>query len=180
MTLVELVVALAIMSVLGVLSYRALTSASASQLRLSAQVSRWEALSRALGRIETEASAMVAAPLDIANQRRSVRLQYSEEQGDSELSFLRLDEDRGVRRVGFRRRGERLEWVLWDGRESAPLQVEPLLDGVRTMRWAFYDRGQRVERWPDDPAHRIRVPDGLVLILDVDGVGSVQRLFAVH
>jgi hypothetical protein len=62
---------------------------------------------------------------------------------------LRLDEARGVRRVGYRLVDGRLDWLRWSGRDAfgEPL-VEPLLGNVRNVRWRFLTGGNRVDAWP--------------------------------
>lgn len=173
LTLIELMVALAIFAVLGVMSYRALSVAANGEARLDSDVQRQEALSRALGRIESEILAIVEPTAPGVGA-----LQFD---ANEELSFLRLDEGRGVRRVGFRLSGQKLEWLLWEGRERTGLpQVEVLLDGVERLRWQFYDQGRRLSVWPPEAAYQAKLPAGIGVELDVSGQGTFNRLFALR
>ena len=54
LTLIELMVALAIFAILGVLSYRALAEVATSNSRLEENFERWRTISRSLQRIDTD------------------------------------------------------------------------------------------------------------------------------
>ena len=60
LTLIELMVALAIFAVLGVLSYRALAEVSTSRTRLEEGFERWRSIGRAMQRIDTDLLQLVA------------------------------------------------------------------------------------------------------------------------
>lgn len=182
LTLIELMVALAVLAVLGVLSFRALSAASTSQSRLDAGFLRWNALDRSLGRVESELLEIVAPPA-VGPRRQTSALQLVR-QGDGvsgELSFPRLDAERGVRRVGFRLRQRQLEWLLWEGREAVGTpQVEVLLDDVNALRWQFIDNGRRLDDWTPDAARAGSLPAGLIIEIDLSDLGTVHRIFALR
>ncbi len=187
MTLIELMVALAIFAVLGVLSYRGLAEVATSRTHLEAGFERWRAIGRSMQRIDTDLQQVVspaasatglpsegsalAAPGMILGRTAS---------GGPELQFLRLDDARGVRRVGFRLVDGRLEWLRWSGREAlGQPSVDPLLDGVRGMRWRFLLDNVRTDAWP--PAdRRSLLPDAIILELDLADVGTLTRLIALR
>ena len=60
LTLIELMVALAIFAVLGVLSYRALAEVSTSRTRLEDGFERWRNIGRAMQRIDADLLQVVA------------------------------------------------------------------------------------------------------------------------
>ena len=178
LTLIELMVALAVFAVLGVLSYRALSAAVSGEARLGEQVRRWEALARAQGRIESE---LAAALPPAGNRGSALLLQAASGELGSELSFLRYDEGRGVRRVAFRSNGSRLEWLLWPGRERSGVpQVEVLLDGVRGLRWQFFDQNRILAVWPPDAARQAQLPAGVGFELELADLGRFQRILALR
>jgi general secretion pathway protein J len=181
LTLIELSVALAIFAVLGLLSYRALNNAADSETRLGEGVRRWEALARALGRVESEVSGIVVPIADARKQEAALMLQAGEDSSNGELSFLRLDEARGVRRVGFRLHGQKLEWLLWEGRERVGTpQVEVLLDGVSTLHWRFIAPGQNLNSASSELPRERGLPAGLAIELALSDLGRFQRLFALR
>ena len=104
LTLIELMVALAIFAVLGVLSYRALAEVSTSRTRLEEGFQRWRAVSRAVQRMDTDLL-QVTSPGGQPGGTRSPALALIRSAGGGmELQILRLDDTRGVRRSGFRLR----------------------------------------------------------------------------
>ena len=62
LTLIELMVALAIFSVLGVLSFRAIDAATVSRDRLANESRRWQEITRFLQLAETQLLQIVARP----------------------------------------------------------------------------------------------------------------------
>lgn len=184
LTLIELMVALAIFAVLGVLSYRGLAEVSHSQARLEEGFERWRAIGRCVQRIDTDLLQAVApgATLVPGNVARiaAMVLGRSADGGGPELQFLRLDDTRGLRRVAYRLRDGRLEWLRWNGREAIgePI-VEPLLDNVRKVTWSFLYNNGRLAAWP--PADgRVALPDGLVLELELPDQGIITRVISLR
>ena len=100
--------------------------------------------------------------------------------GGPELQFLRLDDTRGLRRVAYRLRDGRLEWLRWNGRDAiGEPTVEPLLDKVRNVTWSFLYNNGRVAAWP--PADgRVALPDGLVLELELPDQGVITRVISLR
>lgn len=187
LTLIELMVALAIFAVLGVLSYRGLAEVATSRTHLEAGFERWRAIGRSMQRIDTDLQQVVSPaasasglPSEGAALAAPGMILGRTASGGPELQFLRLDDARGVRRVGFRLVDGRLEWLRWSGREAlGQPSVDPLLDGVRGMRWRFLLDNVRTDAWP--PAdRRSLLPDAIILELDLADVGTLTRLIALR
>ena len=186
LTLIELMVALAIFAVLGVLSYRGLAEVATSRTHLEAGFERWRAIGRCMQRIDTDLLQAVspasssALSSEAAAAATPAMLLGRHAGGGPELQFLRLDDALGVRRVAFRLVEGRLEWVRWSGRDAiGEPAVDPLLDGVRGLRWRFLQDNLRSEDWP--PANRRSLlPDAVVLELELADVGTLTRLIALH
>lgn len=190
LTLIELMVALAIFAILGVLSYRALAEVATSRDRLESSFERWRAIGRSMQRIDTDLLQAVtpgdqrgAAGVPTAATSTStpaMLLGRAANGGGPEFQFLRLDDSRGVRRVGFRLADGRLEWLRWSGRE--PLgepSVEPLLDNIRDLRWRFLYNNNRLDAWPPGD-RRATLPDAVILELDLPDVGTITRMIALR
>lgn len=191
LTLIELMVALAIFAILGVLSYRALSEVATSRDRLERSFERWRAIGRSMQRIDTDLLQAVApgdqrgaagvpptAPSSISTP--AMLLGRAANGGGPEFQFLRLDDSRGVRRVGFRLVDGRLEWLRWSGRE--PLgepSVEPLLDNIRDLRWRFLYNNNRLDTWPPGD-RRVALPDAVILEFDLPDVGTITRMIALR
>lgn len=178
LTLIELVVALSIFAVLGLMSHRALTEVITTQLRLEQEFGRWRALGRCLLRIETELLQLVAA--GAARDGASLTLLQGQG-GETELRLLRLDRELGSRRVGYLLVGEQLLGLRWRGREAVGEPGrELLLEGVRSLRWRFMHDGVTLAGWPRSGTPPDALPDAVVLELDVAGIGQLTRIVALH
>jgi general secretion pathway protein J len=187
LTLIELMVALAIFAVLGVLSYRALAEVSTSRTRLEEGFERWRSVGRAMQRIDADllqvvapAAANPAANPATGPQASPPLLLTRAVGGGAELQLLRLDEARGVRRVGYRLVDGRLDWLRWSGRDAIgePL-IEPLLGNVREVRWRFLTGGTRVDAWPPGD-RRSALPDAVILELELPDHGTLTRFIALR
>ena len=184
LTLIELMVALAIFAVLGVLSYRALAEVSTSRTRLEEGFERWRSIGRAMQRIDTDLLQLVApaassSPTTSAQASPPLLLTRAAS-GGAELQLLRLDEARGVRRVGYRLVDGRLDWLRWSGRDAfGEPTVEPLLGNVRNVRWRFLTGGNRVDAWPPGD-RRGTLPDAVILELELPDHGTLTRFIALR
>ncbi len=184
LTLIELMVALAIFAVLGVLSYRALAEVSTSRTRLEDGFERWRSVGRAMQRIDADLLQLVAPAASAsttANVQASPALLLTRAaSGGAELQLLRLDDARGVRRVGYRLVDGRLDWLRWSGREAfGEPTVEPLLGNVRNVRWRFLTGGNRVDAWPPGD-RRGTLPDAVILELELPDHGTLTRFIALR
>jgi general secretion pathway protein J len=184
LTLIELMVALAIFAVLGVLSYRALAEVSTSRTRLEEGFERWRSIGRAMQRIDTDLLQLVApatssSPTTSAQASPPLLLTRAAS-GGAELQLLRLDDTRGVRRVGYRLVDGRLDWLRWSGRDAfGEPTVEPLLGNVRNVRWRFLTGGNRVDAWPPGD-RRGTLPDAVILELELPDHGTLTRFIALR
>lgn len=184
LTLIELMVALTIFAVLGVLSYRALAEVSTSRTRLEDGFERWRSVGRAMQRIDADLLQLVAPAASAsttANVQASPALLLTRAaSGGAELQLLRLDDARGVRRVGYRLVDGRLDWLRWSGRDALgdPI-VEPLLGNVRNVRWRFLTGGNRVDAWPPGE-RRHTLPDAVILELELPDHGTLTRFIALR
>lgn len=189
LTLIELMVALTIFAILGVLSYRALAEISTSRARLEENFMRWRAVGRTMQRIDTdllqavsptEQRSTVGETSGTNSTAPAMILGRAASGGGPEFQFLRLDDTRGVRRVGFRLVDGSLEWLRWSGRDAIDQPtVEPLLDKVRDMRWRFLQKNIRLDAWP--PADRRNaLPDAVILEIDLPDIGTITRTISLR
>jgi general secretion pathway protein J len=190
LTLIELMVALTIFAILGVLSYRALAEISTSRARLEENFMRWRAIGRTMQRIDTDLLQAVSP----AEQRGlpptetpttstatpAMILGRAASGGGPEFQFLRLDDTRGVRRVGFRLVDGSLEWLRWSSRDAVGQPtVEPLLDKVRDVRWRFLQKNIRLDAWPPGD-RRNALPDAVIVEIDLPDTGTITRMVSLR
>ncbi len=191
LTLIELMVALTIFAILGVLSYRALAEISTSRARLEENFMRWRAIGRTMQRIDTDLLQAVSpadqrglppteAPPATSTATPAMILGRAASGGGPEFQFLRLDDTRGVRRVGFRLVDGSLEWLRWSSRDAVGQPtVEPLLDKVRDVRWRFLQKNIRLDAWPPSD-RRNALPDAVILEIDLPDTGTITRMISLR
>lgn len=182
LTLIELMVALAVFSVLGLLSYRAIAQIADHQQRIGEELARWREIGRCMLRIETDLL-QVVAPLARADSAAVPAMQLHRLPNlDNELQFLIADGSRQkVTRMAFRFAAGRLDWVRWPGRqaEGTPT-VDALLQDVAGARWRFLLNGRRLDAWPPDNAQADLLPQAVEIELELADAGTLTRVFALR
>jgi general secretion pathway protein J len=186
-TLVEALLALAIFGVIALLAYRATSSMSEGEARLSQEAQRWRALEALFTRFE--ADIRQATP-------RSVRVSAAREpawlgtvyQGQSALVFTRagsefvLEPGPAGQRVGYRVSGDTLEIVYWpqlDHADAARPVVYPLVSGVARLELEYLAHdGQWRNRWPLPGEDAL--PRAVRLALTIDDGSRIDRTFALR
>ena len=182
LTLIELIVALAVVSVLGMLSYRAVATATESRERVARENQRWQDIARFVRMVEIDLTQIVARP------GTSDSLQSVPPAGEhgTELSFLKLDGARAsVRRHGYRLSGTRIVLLRWPGTDAVLAPNEDIvLDDVRDLHFDFITaEGLRVSSWPAPSftgQSSATLPEAIELQLEFADVGTVRRLIALR
>ena len=202
-TLVEALVAIAILGVVAVLAWRATDTMTGSEAAVSAESRRWQDLDAVLARMEADMrdalprvgeapgylSARGATVADSAVAAVAPGWAAAlDENGDTVLSFSRggpgaPDEPgAGGQRVGYRLHGHTLEVLYWPQLDDAP-GTEPaiyaLAQGIRRFRVLQLTRtGTWSPSWPlagDDP-----IPRGVrIEITQADG-SVIERILALR
>jgi general secretion pathway protein J len=179
MTLIELMVAVAVFAVLGVLCWSGLSRLADGQAGLAAELERWRAIDRALQRIETRLL-QVAAYSTPPGQRLPPALQHDPAAGTAALQFQALAED-GPRREAFALADGALVWQCWPGREAeGAAESDRLLAGARRLAWRFLAGDTLAGRWPPAGGALDRLPAAVELELELDDVGRISRVFALR
>lgn len=179
LTLIELLVALAVFSVLGVLTWRASAQMIDGREQIATSLEHWRNLARALDRVELDLLHAVApsGPASVT----ALTYQRASTGNDSELTLLTLDREAGVSRVGYRLRGSRLEWLIWSDRDMATSpSAYLLLDNVRTLHWRFMHADTWHTEWPPVQPDAPALPTAVELSLELSADAPIVRLFALH
>ena len=155
LTLIELMVALAVFAVLGLLAWRGIERMVDGSQRVEAELARWQQIGRAVARIESDLMQLVvpSAGLETVAQGSSgdppaLWLYQSDEMErasepvtaqptqqasqpfgkDSTLSLLVMVSDgAGLRRIVYRHQQGRLYWLRWPGRSGPDADTLALL-----------------------------------------------------
>ena len=147
-TLIEVMVAMLLMGLLAVMSYRGLDAVLQAEAHARVELERWRAVDSAFRRIDNDL--LNALGVADASGRRGFRID-ADGAGVAWDRLLPADEEGGVRRVGYAFRAGSLRRLVW--REAAPAgeaaQETPLLDGVRAVSLRCMDaRGVWQGGWP--------------------------------
>ena len=127
-TLLELLAALAVLAVLGALGFRGLNSVLETESRLQAETRRWNDLALLFSQLGEDMTMAVERPVrEVAGgMSPALSLQESTDPNHAHLVVTRLGIGEGSaaqsaqRRVGYRLREGKLEYLVWPSPESAP------------------------------------------------------------
>jgi len=197
LTLIELMVALALLGVVGLLTWRATSQLVDARERIGAELSHWQALVRTSALIEREL--MQIAPPELAEGARqagtvaslpTLELEADSDGRRSRLAWTVVGGEQGFGRVEIRHENRRLEALVWPDREALGEAIRlPLLDEVDALRWRLLAGGQTHGKWPaTEDRNRSRgrdalvtpLPDAVEFTLELADVGPVTRVFALR
>jgi general secretion pathway protein J len=187
-TLIEIMIALAILAVIATLGYRALSSLTESETRLAAEGSRWRNLDALFARLEADARAAVPREVRTGTGTEPAWIGSLDTAGDAELRFSRagpefaLEPGSGGQRIGYRLRNGAVEVLYWPYLDQ-PASVSPkayaLVGDVTRFSVAYLDvRGTWRDRWPasGEPA----VPRAIRVALTLSGGETIERWLALR
>lgn len=183
MTLIELLVALVIFAVLGVMGYRAASMAMDSRERLAADMQRWRNIANLLQIVETDLTQFVDRPTSVAGKAVGTSLRLNRLDNGIELSFLKLDGGGGrPARRGYRFDGQRVLQLRWPGTDDvATPQSYAVLENVATLRLTIVGAdGRRHGVWPDAESGSLVAPAAVDVEMDLADVGTIRRLVAMQ
>jgi general secretion pathway protein J len=157
-TLIEILVALAIMALLAVLGYRALASLTDSEAQLTAEASRWRTLDMVFARLEADLRGALPRGVRTGSGTEPAWFAGIDAQGNAELRITRAGPEfepepgSAGQRIGYRLREGTLEVMYWPHADVAPgtaPAVYSLCGGVASFRVGYLDSaGGWRERWP--------------------------------
>jgi general secretion pathway protein J len=191
-TLIEVLIAVAIVAVIAMLGYRALASLSDAETRLTAEATRWRTLDLFFARLEGDMRHAVPRPARAGAARESPWMGFittsMADSGDSALLFSRsgpefnLEPGSAGQRLGYRLRNGAVEVLYWSGYDR-PQDAQPtsyiLLSDVARFRLAYLARDNTwVDNWPltgdSDLPRAVRVQ------LTLSTGETIERLLALR
>jgi len=188
LTLIEVMIAIAIFAVLGVLSYRAVSSMITTRERMEAEYARWRQLARVMQLVENDLTQLAPRPQRAAGQSQAA-LSLMRGGTQEQLQLVRHDGSNG----GV----EQHTWHVEDGtllltRQRAAgvngststddtITNDAMLDHVTSLSWRFLSAdGQEFDSWPQGPNVANQLPAAVRMQLELTDVGKISRLFALH
>lgn len=189
-TLIEVLVAMTLVALLGVLGYRGLESTRRTADHLTANARRWQEIALATERFGRDVGQAIDRPGRRSDGTPSPAWwgrQRPDGQADAaQLSLTRLGgSGSDTHRVGYRwskppqAAAGTLELLLWTAPEStAPPRHYPLLDGVRELQLAYLNHaGQWFAEWDGRSASQGVLPRAVRLRLQLAEGGWIERRF---
>jgi len=184
-TLFEVLIAVSIFAVIGVIAMTNLIQVGRSGERIEQSDRQLSALQFTLARIGKDLLQLVPRP---------VRDQYGDPQPmlklrERSLAFTRggwsnllLQPRSNLQRVEYRLEEETLMrrfWPLLDQGFEEQRVDQPLLQGVENLQWRLLTRGDSEhERWPlEEPVPDGQIPVAVALRFDLAGFGRVERIY---
>jgi general secretion pathway protein J len=157
-TLLEILIALAIVATLAVLGYRALAAMAQSESRLAEEATRWRNLDLFFARLEGDLREAVPRSARLGEAREPSWLALADGDGNAVLVFSRAGPEFNIepgsagQRLGYRFRDgviEVLYWASYDRARATEPSVYPLLTDVAQFRLAYLGKdGAWFANWP--------------------------------
>lgn len=185
-TLIELLIALVVFGVLGVMGYRAVAIAVESRGRVVAELQRWREIAGFFQVLENDLAQYAERPQPTSSMGYSVAdtLHVSvASDGQTEFSFLRLDgAGGGARRRGYRFEPGRIMQLRWPGTDSISTPTSyTLLDNVTRLQATVLDaKGVQLPQWPSLQPGATVVPVAIDIQLELPDAGTIHRLIALR
>jgi general secretion pathway protein J len=193
LTLIELLVAIAIFSVLSGVSYRALTVVLESRSRIDQETRKWREIALFFVRLEQDLATAAPRPVRDAGDRlvpAFVGNAAATRPDETAIQFTRtgfVTDPAAVeppRRLGYRLRAGAVELLSWNALDPGP-QAQPsvtvVLHDVQGLSVRFLDRrGQWVATWPQagSAAAPTSIPAGVEVAITLGAGERITRLFA--
>lgn len=172
-TLIEILVAISLLAMLGVLGYRGLEATTRSAQHIEDNAGRWQEIALALRRLGNDVHQALLVPLQPGSG-------WHQPAGGSELTFNSAgDEGARLRRLTYRLHEGRLELLVWpDINADKATRSYTLLNDVSAFELASLDHSNRwLASWP--PAHDDLLPRALRLRITLKEGRSIERIFDV-
>jgi general secretion pathway protein J len=193
-TLIELIVAVALLAVLTLMAYRGLDSVSRAADHTQAESERWRAIAMFFERLGADVAQAASRPVIggdgkpvpewLAPPFDPIAAAAGEDRIRAQVEFTRKSPPGGDEvRLGYRLGAGRVELLLWRVLDRAPdsvAEVHPLLDGVKAMRLRHLDRaGAWHETWPPANDRSQPLPRALAVELTLSNDLVLSRIFAL-
>lgn len=190
-TLVEALVAVAILAIVALIAWRATAAMSDSEARLAGETARWRQLDALLTRIEADMRGAIPRTVRHGALREVAwSAQPADDAGNTSLVFSRagpaaLDEPGGGgQRVGYRLRDGRIEVLYWPRLDNVATKdpaAYALADGIARFRiLELTPDGRWSDRWPLPGIDPHDLPRGVRVDIELADGSVVERWLALR
>jgi general secretion pathway protein J len=157
-TLLEVLLAMAIVALIALLGYRAVAALSDSETQLAAEAARWRTLDLFFARLEGDLRQAMPRRARLAEAREPAWAGTADAAGNSTVAFSRagpeftMEPRSAGQRLAYQYRNgsvEVLYWASYDRPRGAFPTAYALLDGVTRFELAYLTReGAWADAWP--------------------------------
>ena len=191
-TLLEVLIAVAIVAVIAVLGYRALAALSDSEERLSSEATRWRTLDLFFARLEGDFRQAVPRSARSGSAQEPAWLASTDAGGNASVAFSRagpefnLESSSAGQRIAYRFHDGSVEILYWSGYDrprGASATTYTLLSDVAQFRLAYLlPNGAWVDHWPASSAAvaATDMPRGVRVDLTLAGGEVIERWLALR
>ena len=188
-TLVEALVAVAILAIVALIAWRATAAMTDSEARLAAESARWRNLDALLTRMEADLREAIPRPVRHGDAIEPAwYASPADAAGNSELAFTRAGPDAidepgsGGQRVGYRLRDGRIEVLYWprlDNLAAKDPATYALVDGIARFRIRAAGADARwTDHWPLPGVSGL--PRGVLVDVELADGSVIERLLALQ
>lgn len=192
LTLIELLVAVALLALITSMAYRGLDGVARSSERNLAEGDHWKSIAMLFERIASDVAQPSRRPVRDGAENaaslpewwgRPANLTSDADPAATQLEFTRKSPPgRDEVRLGYRLRDDKVELLLWPALDRSPgtqPEVYVLLEGVGSLRFRHLDsNGNWQDNWPIVGVREVLPRAVSVEVTLKDGV-TLSRLFAL-
>jgi general secretion pathway protein J len=180
-TLIEVLLALAIMTTLAITGYRALSGMLEGEQRVAQERERWRELDLFFARLEHDLGHALPRAYRIGNTGMPALFLR-----DGAIAFVRGNLGEPPQRIGYRWSDGRIELLYWpqlDAPAANAPAAYPIAEGVDSWQISLANRtGQWVERWGEvgPQVEEPPLPLGAAVVLTLNDGTRIERVFALQ
>jgi general secretion pathway protein J len=180
-TLIEVLLALAIMATLAITGYRALSGMLEGERHVAQERERWRELDLFFARLEHDLGHALPRAYRIGSTGMPALFLR-----ESALAFVRGNLGEPPQRVGYRWRDGRIELLYWPQLDTPAANAPaayPVAEGVESWQVSLANRsGQWVERWGEAGAQLDEplLPRGARVVLTLNDGTRIERVLALQ
>ena len=188
-SLVELLVAMAVLAVIASVSFRGLGSVLESESRVQTETRRWNEVAAAFAHMGRDLSLAIARPVRDSTDRvrPALVIENMADEASDQLVLTRLGNGAAsqgeMRRIGYRVREGILEYLLWPAVDAAPgtaPSATPILENVAGLQLrALNQSGSWTALWPGG-LQANALPRALEAQIVLAGGERVNRVFPLR
>ena len=186
-TLVEILVALLILSLLALMSYRGLGAVLDAREHVRQETEKWQRIALFFVRFQRDVELAAPRAVRVGAAVAPAWLGAPNETTQASLEFSRFASNEDVdtaRRIGYRLNDKQeIELLLWPGLDVAPDMVParyPVLAGVKTFQLQYMNPALAwVDTWPTSPSD-LPIPRAVRLRIVLASDEEIVRVFVLQ